>query len=104
MHVTVEELLEVVFCAVRVDVKLWRIEPLLTRDLEMANEYIRCYAIGGLKRIRFYVMAGKHINNTRTITRQLLVEWVLAATGTHATDEELLHYYNGINVSYMVRA
>jgi hypothetical protein len=49
-------------------------------------------------------MAGKHINNTQAITRQLLGKWVPAAMDTHATVEVLLDYNNGNGVFYVVRA
>jgi hypothetical protein len=50
------------------------------------------------------VTAGKHVNNTRAIARQLLGTRVLAITDTHATLEVLSNYNNGNGVFYVVRA
>jgi hypothetical protein len=49
-------------------------------------------------------MAGKRVNNTQAIVRQLLGKRVPAATNTHATIEVLLNYNNGKGVFYVVRA
>jgi hypothetical protein len=54
--------------------------------------------------MRCFLTAGKHTNNTRAITRQLLSKWVPAATDTHATVEVLLEYNNGNGIFYVVRA
>jgi hypothetical protein len=54
--------------------------------------------------LRCLVTAGKHVNNTQAIARQLLGERVPAATDTHATVEVLLDYNNGNDVLYVVRA
>jgi hypothetical protein len=45
--------------------------------------------------MRCLLTAGKHVNNTRAIARQLLGKRVPAATDTHATVEVLLDYNNG---------
>jgi hypothetical protein len=37
-------------------------------------------------------MAGKHVNNTRAIAKQLFDKWVPAATDMHAVVEVLLDY------------
>jgi hypothetical protein len=50
------------------------------------------------------VTAGKHVNFTRAIARQLLGKWVPAATDTHATVEVLLVNNNGKGFFYVVRA
>jgi hypothetical protein len=47
-------------------------------------------------------MAGKHVNNTRAIARQLPGKQVPAATNTHAMVEVLLDYNNGNGVFYVV--
>jgi hypothetical protein len=49
-------------------------------------------------------MAGKHINNTWAIARQLLGKWVPTATNMHATIEVLLDYNNGYGVFCVVHA
>jgi hypothetical protein len=54
--------------------------------------------------MRCLVIAGKHVNNTRAIARQLLGKRVPAATHTHETVQILLHYNNGNGVFYVVRA
>jgi hypothetical protein len=54
--------------------------------------------------MRCLVTAGKHVNNTRAIARQLLDKRVPAATDTQATVEVLLDYKNGKGVFYVVRA
>jgi hypothetical protein len=50
------------------------------------------------------VTAGKHVNNTSAIARQLFRKRVPAATDTHATIEVLLDYKSGNDVFYVVRA
>jgi hypothetical protein len=45
--------------------------------------------------------AGKHVNNTWAITRQLLSKRVPAATDMHATVKVLLNYNNGNGVLYV---
>jgi hypothetical protein len=50
------------------------------------------------------VTAGKHVNNTWAIARQLLGKRVPAATDMHATVDVLLDYNSGNGVSYVVRA
>jgi hypothetical protein len=54
--------------------------------------------------MRCLVTAGKHVNNTRAVARQLLGKRVPAAMDTHATVEVLLDYNNGNGVFYVVRA
>jgi hypothetical protein len=54
--------------------------------------------------MRCLVTAGKHVNNTRAIARQLLGKRVPAATDMHATVEVLLDYNNGNGVFYVIRA
>jgi hypothetical protein len=54
--------------------------------------------------MRCLVTAGKHVNNTRAIARQLLGKRVPAATDTHAMVDVLLDYNNGNGVLYVVRA
>jgi outer membrane lipoprotein SlyB len=54
--------------------------------------------------MRCSVTAGKHINNTRAIARQLLGKRITAAMNTHATVEVLLDCNNGNGVLYVVRA
>jgi hypothetical protein len=53
--------------------------------------------------MRYLVTGGKHVNNTRAITRQLLGKHVPEATDTHATVEVLLNYNTGNGVFYVVR-
>jgi 3-deoxy-D-manno-octulosonic-acid transferase len=53
--------------------------------------------------MRCLVIAGKHVNNTRAIARQLLGKRAPAETDTHETVEVLLDYNNGIGVFYVVR-
>jgi hypothetical protein len=50
------------------------------------------------------VTAGKHVNNTRAIARQLLGKRVPAVTATHATVEVLLDYNNENGVFCVDRA
>jgi hypothetical protein len=50
------------------------------------------------------VTAGKHINNTQAIARQLLGKRVPVATDTHAMVKVLLDYNNGNCVFYVVCA
>jgi hypothetical protein len=47
--------------------------------------------------MRCFVTAGKHVNDTWAIARQLLGKRVPPATDTHATAELLLDY-NNVNV------
>jgi hypothetical protein len=54
--------------------------------------------------MRCLVTAGKHVNNTRAIARQLLGKRVPVTTDTHATVEVLLDYNNGNGVFCVVRA
>jgi hypothetical protein len=54
--------------------------------------------------MRRLVTAGKLVNNSRAIARQLLGKRVPAATDTHATVELLLNSNNGNGVFYVVRA
>jgi hypothetical protein len=63
-----------------------------------------CYATIARRNMRCLVTAGKNVNNTRAIDRQLLGKRVPAATETHATVEVLLDYNNGNDVFYVVRA
>jgi hypothetical protein len=49
------------------------------------------------------VTAGKHVNNTWAITRQLLGKWVPAATDILVTVKVLLDYNNGNGIFYVVR-
>jgi hypothetical protein len=79
---------------------MWHTDPLLSGD-SVNNS--RCYAIGQTN-TSFQVTVGKHVNNTRTIARQLLGKRFPAATATHATVEVLLDYNNGNGVFYVVRA
>jgi hypothetical protein len=51
-----------------------------------------------------FVTAGKHVNNTRAIARQLIGKRIPEATDMHATVEVLLDYNNGNGVLYVVRA
>jgi hypothetical protein len=61
----------------------WRIEPLLSGD---SVNISRCL-----------VAAGKHVNNTRVIARQLLCKRIPAATDMLATVEMFLDYNeNGV--------
>jgi hypothetical protein len=64
---------------------LWLIDPLLSGDSVNSS---RCL-----------ITAGKHVNNTRAIARQLLGKRVPAATV-----EVLLDYNSGNGVFYTVRA
>jgi hypothetical protein len=50
------------------------------------------------------VTAGKHVNNTRFTTRQLLGKQVPMAMDTHATVEVLLDYNNRNGVFCVVHA
>jgi hypothetical protein len=50
------------------------------------------------------VTAGKHINNTKPIDRQLLTKRVPATNDPHATVEVMLEYNNGNCVFYVIRA
>jgi hypothetical protein len=50
------------------------------------------------------VTAGKRVNSTQAIARQLLGERIPAATDTHAMDVVLLDYKNGKGVFNVVRA
>jgi hypothetical protein len=54
--------------------------------------------------MRCLVTAGKHVNNTRAIARQLLGKRVSATKDTHATVEVLFDYNTGNGVFYVVRA
>jgi hypothetical protein len=45
-----------------------------------------------------FLTAGKHINNTQAIARQLLSKWVPMAMDTHAMVKVLLDYNNGNHV------
>jgi hypothetical protein len=54
--------------------------------------------------MRCLVTAGKHVNNTWDIARQLLGKRIPAATDTHAMVEVLLDYNNGNCGFYVVRA
>jgi hypothetical protein len=54
--------------------------------------------------MRCLVTAGKHVNNTLAIGRQILGEQVPAATIKRETVEVLLDYKNGNGVFYVVRA
>jgi hypothetical protein len=56
------------------------------------------------RNMRCLVTAGKHVNNTRAIARQLHCKRVPAAKETHATIEVLLDYNNGSGDFYDVRA
>jgi hypothetical protein len=57
-----------------------------------------------VKSSRCLVTAGKHVNNTRAIARQLLGKQVPTSTDTHATVDVLFDYNNGNGVFYVVRA
>jgi hypothetical protein len=50
------------------------------------------------------VTAGKHVNNTCGIARQLLSKRVPVATDTHALVKELLDYNNENDAFYVVHA
>jgi hypothetical protein len=63
-----------------------------------------CCAPIARKRMHCLVTAGKHVNNTRAITRQLFGKRVPAATNTHAAVEVLLGYNNRTGVFYVIRA
>jgi hypothetical protein len=52
--------------------------------------------------VRCLVTAGKHVNNTRALARQLLGKCVPAATYKHSTVEVLLDYKNGNGAFYVV--
>jgi hypothetical protein len=54
--------------------------------------------------MRCLVTAGKHVNKTWAIARQLLDKRVPAVTDTHATVEVFLDYNNVNDVFYVVRA
>jgi hypothetical protein len=54
--------------------------------------------------MRCLVTAGKHVNNTRAIARELLGKRVPAATDMHTTVEVLSDHNNGNGVLYVVRA
>jgi hypothetical protein len=56
--------------------------------------YICCYATIARRNIRCLVTAGKHVNNTRAIARQLLGKRVPTETDKHAKVEVLLDYNN----------
>jgi hypothetical protein len=56
------------------------------------------------RNMRCLVTAGKYVNNTRAITRQLLGKRVPETTDTHATAEVLLRYNIRNGVFYVVRA
>jgi hypothetical protein len=49
-------------------------------------------------------MAGKHVNNTRAIARQLLIKRVPAAMDTQAMVEVLLYFSNENGVFYVIHA
>jgi hypothetical protein len=66
--------------------------------------YSCCYATIARRNTRCFVTAGKHVNNTHAIARQLLSKRVPVAMDTHATVEVLLDYNNGNGVFYVVRA
>jgi hypothetical protein len=66
--------------------------------------YSCCYATIARRNMRCLVTAGKHVNNTRAIARQLLGKRVPAATDIHTTVEVLLDYNNGNSVFCVVRA
>jgi hypothetical protein len=53
---------------------------------------------------RFLVTAGKDVNNTRAIARQMLGKRVPTVTDTHATAKVFLDYNNGNGVFYVIRA
>jgi hypothetical protein len=77
---------------------------LLHREQQELMMYSCCYATIAGRNLRCLVTAGKHVNNTRAIARQLLGKRVTAATDTHATVEVLLDYNNRNGVFYVVRA
>jgi hypothetical protein len=54
--------------------------------------------------MRCLVTASKHVNNTRSIIRQLLGKQVPAAMDMHAMVDVLLDYKNGNGVFYVVCA
>jgi hypothetical protein len=68
------------------------------RFIPEPNLYILCHGS------RCLLTAGKHVNNPRAITRQLLGKRVPAATYMHTTVEVFLDYINGNSVFYAVRA
>jgi hypothetical protein len=47
------------------------------------------------RNMRYLVIAGKHVNSTQAVSRQLLSKQIPAATDAHATVEVLLDYNNG---------
>jgi hypothetical protein len=53
--------------------------------------------------MRCLVTAGKHVNNTSVVARQLLGKRVPAATDMHSTVHVFLKYKNGNDVFYVVR-
>jgi hypothetical protein len=57
--------------------------------------YNCCYATIARRNKRCLVTAGKHVNNTWAIARQLLGKRVPVAMDTHATVQVLLNYENG---------
>jgi hypothetical protein len=54
--------------------------------------------------MRCLVTAGKHVNSTRFIARQLVIKWFPTAMAMDTTVEVLLDYNNGHGVFYVVRA
>jgi hypothetical protein len=58
-----------------------------------------CYAVIARRNMRCLVTAGKHVNNTRAIARQLLGKQVPAEMNTHATIELPLLCNGEVNAS-----
>jgi hypothetical protein len=68
------------------------------------NVYHRFYATIASGNMRCLITAGKHVNDTRAIARQLLGKRVPVATDMHATVEVLLDYNNRNGAFSEVRA
>jgi hypothetical protein len=75
-------------------------------NYEKFHTIVACIAVAMQRSLEgtCLITAGKHVNNTQAITRQLLGKRVPAATGTHATVEVLLNSNTGNGVFYVVRA
>jgi hypothetical protein len=66
--------------------------------------YSCCYAMIVRRNMHCLVTAGKHINNTQAIARQLLSKWVTVAMDTHATVMILLECNTGNGAFSVVHA
>jgi hypothetical protein len=86
-----------------------------TRDFQNTSTTIhgRGYTVASIavdmqtmarRNIRCLVTAGKHVNNSQAIARELLSKRVPAATDTHGTAEVLLDFNNENVGFYVVRA